>query len=50
MDGAFVIDEGDQQSFDLGDDSLVAEKSVNTTPSIAVLNMDLIGSTRSHLP
>ena len=54
MDDAFVEEEGDQQCFELGflqtTIFLVAGKSVNTTPSIAVLIPDRTGSTRSHLP
>ena len=52
MDDAFVVEEGDQQSFDLGflqTTFLVAGKSVNTTPSIAVFIPDRTGSTSSHL-
>ena len=33
-----------------GDSFLVAGKSVNTTPSTAILIPDRTGSTRSHLP
>ena len=55
MDDDFVVEEGDQQCFDVGflQTTLfffVAGNSVNTTPSIAILIPDRTGSTRSHLP
>ena len=49
MNDAFVVEEGNQQCFDLGflqKTFLVAEKSVNTTPTIAVLIPVPTSSTR----
>ena len=53
MDDAFDAEEGDQQCFELGfllTLFLVAGKSVNATPLIAVLIPDRTGKTRSHIP
>ena len=52
MDDAFIVEEGDQQCFDVEFLQttlfLVGGKSVNTTPSISVLILYQTDSTRSH--